>query len=238
MTPRKSSTYILSATSRKIHLKNFGVWDRILIHCGSFLITLMLNFIGKTLRIRVHGRKNYIRVAREKGFIYALWHGKLLLPLYSERGKGIKVLVSEHRDGELVAQILLRYGYKVIRGSTTRGGRKAMIELLKSSKSGGNFAFTPDGPRGPKGIVQPGVIFLARKTGFPILPITGSSKWKIELGSWDRFLIPIPFSKASVVFGSPIYLKGNLNGEESSKIRDVLQEDLNRATEIADSLCR
>ncbi len=237
MTSNRSSP-VLSATSHKIRLRNFSTWDRILIHCGSFLITLILSFIGATLRIRVYGRKNYVRAAKESGFVYALWHGRLFLPLYSERGKGAKVLVSEHRDGELIAQILLKYGYKVIRGSTTRGGRKAMIEILRSSKSGGSFAFTPDGPRGPRGVVQPGIIFLARKTGFPILPITGGSKWKLELGSWDRFFIPVPFSKASVVFGNPIYIRKDLDSEGFSEACKVLQEELDRTTDIADSLCK
>ncbi len=228
----------MSTSAHKIHLRGFTVWDRILIHCGSFLISLILSLIGATLRIRVHGRENYNRAAGERGFIYALWHGRLFLPLYINRGKGLRVLVSEHRDGELIAQVLLRCGYRVVRGSTTRGGKKAMISLLRASKDGGGFAFTPDGPRGPRGGVQPGIIFFARKTGFPILPITGSSKWKLELGSWDRFLIPLPFSRASVVFGEPIYIEGDLSGERLSTACGMLQGRLNMATELADDLCR
>ena len=202
------------------------------------LIHWTVAFIGATLRIKAFGIEHYESVKqREGGFIYALWHGRMFMPVYTQRHKGICVLVSQHSDGELIARVLLRFGCQVVRGSTTRGGRRALIEMLRKARRGTTFAFTPDGPKGPLFKVQPGVIFLAQRSGMPILPITGSATRKKVLDSWDRFLLPMPFSKASLVFGEPLFVNQELTEAALKAMSEELEKRMNAATALADALC-
>ncbi|HEX6861898.1 MAG TPA: lysophospholipid acyltransferase family protein [Thermoanaerobaculia bacterium] len=137
-------------------------------------------------------------------FILAFWHRHLLLMPYSYRGKGISVLVSQSKDGELIARTVARLGIDSSRGSSSRGGVAGMRTLLRKAGEGWDIAFTPDGPRGPASEVQPGVILAAAATGFPIQPVALAATKAKRLNSWDRFLIPLPFSCVHFVYGEPL----------------------------------
>ncbi|HVG06647.1 MAG TPA: lysophospholipid acyltransferase family protein [Thermoanaerobaculia bacterium] len=144
------------------------------------------------------------RERRNERFILAFWHRHLLLMPYSYRGKGISVLVSQSRDGELIARTVARLGIDSSRGSSSRGGVAGMRTLLRKAGEGYDLAFTPDGPRGPAGEVQPGVILAAAATGFPIQPVAVAATKAKRLRSWDRFLVPLPFSCVHFVYGEPL----------------------------------
>ena len=197
---------------------------------GSIIIRLLV----RTLRIeeRPKGLRQGFK-ERGEGLIYAFWHCMMLALAYVGKDSNIHVLISQHTDGEYIAQVIKRLGYGVIRGSPTRGGARAMINLVRKARSGFHIAITPDGPRGPRHVVQTGVIFLGQKSGVPILPaaLGLSSYW--ELRSWDRFIIPKPFSKALLLYGTPIYVPPKLDEEQLEEYRLRLQNALEEVTETA-----
>ncbi|SMO54026.1 hypothetical protein SAMN06269117_10958 [Balnearium lithotrophicum] len=150
--------------------------------------------------------------------IVAFWHGRMfLLPFaLKEYSDKVAILISRHRDGELISNIVGKMGFKTIRGSTGvgKGGERAFLRMVDWLEKGGVVAITPDGPRGPVEVVKRGIAKLSMKTGVPIYPLTFSSSRKIHLNSWDRFLIPLPFSRCKVVLGKPI-LPEKFKDEES-----------------------
>jgi lysophospholipid acyltransferase (LPLAT)-like uncharacterized protein len=137
-------------------------------------------------------------------FILAFWHRHLLLMPYGYRGRRISVLISQSRDGELIARTVARFGIDASRGSSSRGGLAGMRALLRKAEAGYDLAFTPDGPRGPAGKVQPGVVLAAAATGLPIQPVAVAASRARRLRSWDRFLVPLPFSAVHFVYGEPL----------------------------------
>ena len=157
-----------------------------------------------TWRIRVvHGER--LRALRQgrNAFIFSLWHGQLLPLLWHHRGEGVLVLISEHQDGEIVAQAATSLGYGLIRGSTTRGAERALISLVRSLQAGREVAITPDGPRGPAKTFAPGALIAAQRSNAFILPVAAAADRMWRLRSWDRFMIPKPFARVTVAYGRP-----------------------------------
>ncbi len=147
------------------------------------------------------------RSDRTQPVIYSLWHRALLIQSFLQRDVGACVGISEHADGELAAQTCHRLGYRTARGSSTRGGSRLLRELLRFAKEGtGDMALTPDGPKGPPEEVKEGVLYLAARVGWPIVPTGAWARPQKVLGSWDRFLVPAPFAKVASVFGEPMHL--------------------------------
>ncbi len=195
----------------------------------------LVDLIFGTMRIRFvdFGK---IRAEIESGrFICAFWHSRMLMASYLYKGRGAAILVSKSKDGEIIARILERQGHQIIRGSTSRDGVRAMTKLIKALKEeirpGG---VVPDGPRGPRFKVQPGVIALSQKTGYPIIPISYSAKRLKVFASWDRFILPYPFNKGRVIYGMPISVPHKLDAETREFYRVRLENELNRITRIVD----
>ena len=161
-----------------------------------------LHLLGRTWRFRVLNGEAVRSLRKEKrAFIFALWHGHLLPLLWFHRGEGVKVLISEHRDGELVARAAESLGYGLIRGSTTRGANRALISLVRELQAGHEIAITPDGPRGPAETFAPGALVAAQRSDSRILPVAISADRAWRLDSWDRFMIPKPFARVTVAYG-------------------------------------
>lgn len=171
---------------------------------GAWLIRL----IGKTLRLSTRGAETVEDLYRQgRHPIIVFWHGRqLMLPL-AYRGKEAHILISQHRDGELIHRIVSRFGFRSVRGSTTRGGASALRQLIRLGRSGADLVVTPDGPRGPRQIVQIGVVQLAKATGLPILPLTFScSKKKSSragIASWSPFHSAVASISGGTPCGSP-----------------------------------
>ena len=165
-------------------------------------------------------------VVAEPGRLFVLWHGRMLLPLISEarrsRAEGkehdLSVLVSPSDDGSIVVPILRRFGVRVIRGSTSRGGARALREMLVELKRGGTICLTPDGPRGPRHSTNQGAAWLAKATGYPILPLgcVADSVWRLD--SWDDFVIPRPRTKVVISYGEPLRVPRNASEEELDQV--------------------
>jgi lysophospholipid acyltransferase (LPLAT)-like uncharacterized protein len=169
-----------------------------------FLGRGFLQLLGRSWRVRVV-RGDRVRMLRENGsaFIFAIWHGHLLPGLWHHRREGVTVLISEHRDGEIVARAAESLGYGLIRGSTTRGGGRALISLVRELRAGHEIAITPDGPRGPARKFAPGALVAAQRSGAFILPVAVSASRSWRLRSWDRFMIPKPFARVTIAYGPP-----------------------------------
>ena len=169
--------------------------------------------------------------------IYAFWHETMLLPVRHFARSDIHVLISTHADGQLITEICHELGFHTVRGSSTRGGSEALRQMLRISREA-HIAITPDGPRGPRRVIQPGAIFLASRTGLPIAPvgIAFSRAWRAN--SWDRFAVPRPFSRGRFVMAEPVYVP-RLSGEkESEAYRMLVQKRLLHATAIAEQWAR
>jgi lysophospholipid acyltransferase (LPLAT)-like uncharacterized protein len=153
----------------------------------------------------------------------AFWHGRILTATYYFRRRGIVVITSENFDGEWIARIIERFGYGTARGSTSRGARKAMLQLVREMRQGKPAGFTLDGPRGPAHVAQPGAVWLARTTGNPVLPfhLEASRHWSMR--SWDRTQVPKPFSTVALVVGEPMSVPADAKDGDLERWRVELE---------------
>jgi lysophospholipid acyltransferase (LPLAT)-like uncharacterized protein len=210
--------------------------DNLLLFFVSSIGPIFIFWLGKTLRIKWVGEENLDSIRKNQGqVIYAFWHGRMLILSYSHRWQKIHVLISQHRDGELIARIIERLGFVSVRGSTTRGGTKAIFEMAEKGGSGYDVAITPDGPKGPRFRVQPGTIYIAQRSQMPIIPISNSAKNRWTLSSWDGFLIPKPFSKVVIIIGEPIHVPLESAPPELEEKREELEKKLVNLTQKADN---
>jgi hypothetical protein len=166
----------------------------------------------------------------EKLPIICFWHDRIFLGTYFWRDKGIVVLTSKSFDGEYIARFIQRFGYGAIRGSSSRGGASALIEMIRSMRSGHPMAFSIDGPRGPRYEAKPGAVLLAKKTGNPLLPFIVEPRRYWPLKSWDKMQIPMPFTRALAIIGKPIYVNANAGDDEVKQKLEELQSALDQLT--------
>jgi lysophospholipid acyltransferase (LPLAT)-like uncharacterized protein len=188
----------------------------------------ILHLLARTWRIRLlnPAAVGDLRAAK-RPFIFSLWHGQLLPLLWYHREQGVAILVSEHRDGELVARAAASLGLRLIRGSTTRGADRALIALVRELEAGHEVAITPDGPRGPAGKFAPGALIAAQRSAAPIIPVVAVADRAWRLKSWDRFMIPKPFARVTIAYGNPAnVLATTPRGavEEAARFEDLMRE--------------
>jgi lysophospholipid acyltransferase (LPLAT)-like uncharacterized protein len=187
---------------------------RWIVRVGAFV----LRMLAKTWRIRVIGDEglNAERRAR-RPVIFVLWHGQMLPLLYQHRNQAVRVLISEHRDGELVARTAIALGFGTVRGSSTRGSGRALLGLVREVEAGHDIAVTPDGPRGPAKSFAAGALIVAQRTGARLVPITAVAKSAWHLKSWDRFMIPKPFARVVISYGP-------MTSVDATDVRDAQHE--------------
>jgi lysophospholipid acyltransferase (LPLAT)-like uncharacterized protein len=170
----------------------------------------------------------------ERGpFIYALWHENFLVPIARFGNPGVAALVSRHTDGQLLSMLIGTTGMQIVRGSTNRGGVAAVREMLRSDIAPRHLAVTPDGPRGPRRVVQQGVLYLASRTRMRIVPIGVGFYRPWRVNSWDSFAVPRPFSRVRCLFGEPLVVPPNLGQDDLQPHGIRLQSELNRLTAAA-----
>lgn len=188
----------------------------------------------KSLRVTIINRQHLDDTG--EGKIACLWHGRTVIPAFGRFFKNFWVMISLSRDGEMQSLIYRRIGFNIIRGSTGRGGARAAAESVSVLKKGGKMAITPDGPKGPTEIVQDGVLFLARKSSAGLYPMGVACKPCYIAPSWDRYLIPIPFAKAAIVMGEPLFLAKDATPEEEEAVRLRLEKAIKEVQAEADRL--
>ena len=183
--------------------------------------------LGATLKWTTEGREHFDGLlAAGRQPIFAFWHGRILpATLYFQR-RGIVVMTSENFDGEWIAGIIERFGYGAARGSTSRGGARAIVQMRSALSSGRPAAFTVDGPRGPAKVVQPGAVWLAKATGHPVLPFHMEASRAWTMRSWDRTQIPKPFSTVAVAIGAPLDVPREADDAGIEAVRQGLETTL------------
>lgn len=200
----------------------------------GWLAAGLIRLLRASLRLRFH-RAETVR-SWEGGrvrFILAFWHRHILLMPYAYRGRGISVLVSRSKDGEIIARAVARMGIRTARGSSSRSGAMGLHALLRQARSGLDIAFTPDGPRGPAGVVQEGVIAAAQLTGWPIVPVAWAARRGWRLRSWDGTCVPKPGTRVHFVFEEPLRVE---RGADVVEAAEALRVRLEAASEQARSL--
>jgi len=197
--------------------------------------------LGATLRLRSEGLEALEPLwSARRPVLYAVWHARILMiPWLNARlarthgARPVRVLASRSRDGELVARWVTRFGLRVARGSSSRGGAEALRELTAAVRAGEDVAVVPDGPRGPSEVLQAGIVVLAALTGAPVVPVGFAARPARRLASWDRFMVPLPFARAAAVFGKPSVIPRDAERETA---RADLERALREVTESADRL--
>ena len=199
---------------------------------GKFLIDILFY----TTRIELRRFEKVRPIINSKKFIWAVWHSRLLLLNYLSKELEGTAMVSSSEDGEFVARILKKQGHEAFRGSTTRGGIKALSALIKKLKEEQRpCSIIPDGPQGPRFKAKLGIIILARETGYPILPFSYSAKKMKVFSSWDRFILPYPFTKCLGIYGKPFYVPKDAGKDDLIRYRNLLEKKLKCLTLEADS---
>jgi lysophospholipid acyltransferase (LPLAT)-like uncharacterized protein len=196
----------------------------------------VMRLVGSTLRWKVEGWEHHEAIeSAGKQIIHAFWHGRIFAGTYFFRNRGIVVMTSQNKDGDYIARTIRRFGYQAARGSSTRGGSRALVEMIRQMRHNQSVAFTMDGPRGPRYVAKPGAVWLASKSGNPILPFNLSPKKKWIFSSWDRFEFPRPFSRVLLLIGPPQYVKPDATQAELTEAQLRLQNELDRLVQSGDS---
>lgn len=212
-----------------------GPNDKFKISLAAGFAWLMLNLLGRTVRLRETGKDYYLDLEREgKNYIFTLWHGRMFIPIFAQRKRGLVAMVSQHTDGEIIARAVEMLGYKTVRGSSTRGGGKALREMVKLMKSGAHGAMMPDGPRGPKGDFKEGTLILAQLTGAYLVPMTHACSNAKVFGSWDNFVLAKPFSKVVVACGEPVQIPRQLDSEGLTAMKKEMERRMDDLVEQAE----
>jgi lysophospholipid acyltransferase (LPLAT)-like uncharacterized protein len=206
---------------------------RWLIRGADIVFYLLIRLIGRTTRFTVEGWEHWDTANADGSLpIYTFWHNRVFLATYFWKRRRIIVMTSRSFDGEYIARFIQRFGYGAARGSSSRGGVGAVVEMVRLMRAGCPTAFTIDGPKGPRYVAKMGAVLLAKKTGYPVLPftITAHKLW-VAQKSWDAFQIPMPFTRAHVLIAPAIHVPADADEAALQAKRDELQQaldDLNR----------
>jgi lysophospholipid acyltransferase (LPLAT)-like uncharacterized protein len=212
----------------------------------SFIGNLRWKFVGalgkmvlwlwaKSTRMKIVGEEDYKRLREEgKPVVFLVWHGRIFIVPYFFRRRGIMPLISPSKDGEIAAQVMFRWGYKILRGSGSHAIIKAWSEMIKELQSGGELIIVPDGPRGPNREMKLGGIKLAQESGAVLVPFTFSTSKKKFLKSWDKFLMFYPFSKVVAIYGEHFTVPPDLSENELEALRRKIERYLVELDERAD----
>jgi len=201
----------------------------------GFFASVLIRLLGFTWRVKYEGLENLEKAREISGnVILSIWHGRLLALCFTHRNKNIQVLTSEHYDGELIGRTIERLKFGHHRGSSTRGGAKAIKQLVDVLKRGFDVGLTIDGPTGPRGEVKQGVVEISRMTGCAIVPLSDTAVWRCLFHSWDRFQLPLPFSRITVSYGTPIVVNAKADTDEREKFREQLRQRMNEITSDLD----
>lgn len=238
------------AGSRKLPVPEMDLSKFVRKHWRFFMwpsVTLgrvLTDFLCSTLRIEVYNADYVLDrlFHKREQVILSFWHNRILVLTYAlgralhMNGCPLAVIVSKSRDGEFIKQVAEYFGGEYIRGSTSKNAPGALMGMLRAARKGRTLVFTPDGPRGPKYEFQPGGILAASRTGYPIIPVAYAAKRAWRAPSWDRFVVPFPFTRCRIVFGEPVFIPRKLDDEGIEKYTSTCTEAMMSALREAERL--
>ncbi len=198
------------------------------------LAPLFLRLYAMTWRwVRIAPERRDLARTHGTGVIHALWHGRMLLAIPAYRGEDMTTLASNSGDGDLAGTLVEGYGYRCIRGSKSQGGARALRAMIGALRAGSNVVITPDGPRGPRHSMNPGIAWMARATGFAVLPTGFAVDRAWYLSSWDRYTVPKPFARVALAYGEPIYIERRASPEELERATERIRSEIMLAEDEA-----
>ena len=211
--------------------------QNLLRNLGNIFLHSIINVLCKSVKVN---RINYTVIEKllseKQNFVLAFWHGTMLVPWYFHRGQNFSALISQSKDGGLLANSLVKWGYRVTRGSSHKGGKEALETLLENSKQNFSIAITPDGPTGPPRVMKAGAVITAQRSGIPLVLCGVACNKKYTFNSWDKFEVPKFFSKVVIKYSDPIIVDGNISRDETSKIIEQCDVKLNQLQKDADEI--
>ncbi len=195
---------------------------------GNYVLFQLVDILCRSLRIKIINRDAVDKFEKENiNYVLAFWHGTMLLPWFLNRNKNFAGLTSKSKDGDLLAKILRKWNYRVLRGSSSEGGDVALALMVDFARNGYSIAITPDGPKGPPFSLKAGAVVAARKAGLPLVLMGIGFKKKKLLKSWDKFQIPMFFTRANVIYSDPVFAGPDMSRDEISKIIEKCESKLN-----------
>ena len=212
--------------------------DRLLSALAPRVAYAYILLLKATVRLEYHNREVLEQLGDGPGpgqHILAFWHSRFVMMPYGCIPKRIVALLSMHRDSRMLGDILERFGVTLALGSSTVGGAKGLREVLRKVREGYDVGIAPDGPRGPRRRIKPGVLTVARLTGLPIVAVGFSARPARRLASWDRTLVPYPFGRAVFHYGDPIHVPREAADAEQQRLQQLLEDELDRVTDLADT---
>lgn len=239
-TRRDSAAGHIDLLRRRVYdlsdLSAYTTRDRLIIKAADLCLYLAIGVICSSLRWEVRGCQHLDSIADSgKRAIFTFWHSCIFSATWFWRNRGIVVMSSVSRDAEYTARVIKRFGYGAARGSSTRGGGRALAEMAQCLDNGMEVAFTIDGPRGPAYKAKPGAVTLARHSGHAILPFHIATRRHVELPSWDRLKVPLPFSRALTLIAEPIYVPRTATSEQIAVAQAHLQSALDNLRSEGDA---
>jgi lysophospholipid acyltransferase (LPLAT)-like uncharacterized protein len=194
---------------------------------GKYILPVIIDLLCKSLRIEIVNKEAIDRLEKEnKNYVFAFWHGTMLLPWYIQKNKKFAALISKSKDGDLLSRVLKYWDYDVVRGSSSKGGDVALGILVDLARNKKSVAITPDGPRGPVNNFKAGAVVTAKKSGIPLVLAGTAYKKKKYLKSWDRFEVPLFFSNVRIILSDPVYVSKDMSYEDTSALIKKCEKDL------------
>src|SRR5215212_5488729 len=217
----------VSRAYRFADLSGYSLKQRLAVRAAGVVFPLLIRALGATLRFSVEGKEHWDESLRGGRLpIHTFWHDRIFAGTYFFRDRRIVIMTSQSFDGEYIARFIQRLGYGAVRGSSTRGGVGALVELTRLVRKGCPAGFSIDGPLGPRHVAKMGAVLLAKKTGQAVLPFGVNAERFWSLKSWDRMQIPKPFARVRVRFAPPIHVERDAGGTTLEAKRDELQRAL------------
>jgi lysophospholipid acyltransferase (LPLAT)-like uncharacterized protein len=203
----------------------------------TWSVWCLARFIASTIRVKAIGEEilTNLKVDEGESLILVGWHGSTFIPITRFRNRGYWAMISTSRDGDRQNQLFHRFGFRTVRGSTSaRGAIEAVITMRKELKKGGVLAHTVDGPRGPRGVVHPGAIYLAQKAGCPLVPVGVAASPCVNLSTWDKYIVPLLFSRGVMVYGQAVRVPSDLDDDGRALYAEYLGERIHCVQKLAE----
>lgn len=227
MSGRDKHPVASSVEAARLDRRSDSWWKRRRVGFLASLATFIVHALGLTWRVRYEGGEEWAALRAEgKPVILAVWHGELLPLVWGHRNEPISILVSTHADGEIITRVLMSLGFDTVRGSSSRGGARALLEMVRLLRDGRDLAITPDGPRGPRRVFAAGAAVAAMRAGAPVVGVGAlvNSAW--QLRSWDRLVIPKPFARVTIRYAPPTYVEAS-SSKEAEEMAPMLATRIN-----------